>query len=615
MHWPGPRRPQIAPPWALRSSASTSVRRLGLILLLLAAPASAQEFGQWWWRGNLGLGYKSFQRTLDGTTLTDYEQQEIELGLDVNGFVIHPAVGSFDLGVDLFVTELDGTQTVDTDRFGAHGNVSLFERGKYPMRFFVERQTFDYADLETDDPFTLLGAPETLTRWGGRGRIRTGPLKGSLLGFEHTAYDLLESAGRTDVDDTQFFDWSRSFGDIRHRIRVERRDRQYGVVNLAFEDYILNLEEGGTLGEAWRWDLNGNGVYRTLGLAGGAESTYETYFLRNRFLRPVRDRDLLDIRHSHGLSSSEALSSDRHSLSVFYRWRPRPAWEIGPFVEYGMRSADGLNVSAPRAGVLVSWNRASESFTTFLTSQVSYGTLSGSGDNAPPDESQVAYLFTGSLTHRATERFSEEVEIEMSRDELRTSYDPQLDFPDLGVGVSGVGTESNDRFRLTLEHRRREGALSVYGEWSNRESTDMSSAPGFELETMTGNATLSGRRWTVRAFTGETDIRREGRPPERIEFNSASASLRLFRFLQLQASYRMDTRRFELLPALDTEQMELEADLQLGQIILHARAFERVQDPMDLDARTSKGLIISMSRRFGGWLPVVSGDGRRGSIR
>jgi len=591
--------------------------RTALLLSLLAGPATAQEFGQWWWRGNVGVGYKSFQNTLDGTTLADYEQQELEVGLDVNGYVIHPAVGSFDLGFDLFVNQLDGTQTVDTDRFGAHGSVELFQQGKYPIRLFAERQSFDYTDFPTDEPFTLLGAPETLTRWGGRGRLRTGALKGSLFGFERTTYDLLESGQGSgqDIDDTQFFDWSRTFGDIRHRLRVERRERQFGAVDVNFEDYVLNLEEGGDLGEMWRWDLNSNGIYRTLDVGNGSESTFQTYYLRNRFLRPVRKTDLLDIRHSHGITMTDTTSDDRHTLSVFYRWRPRPSWEIGPFGEYSIRSAGDVDVSTPRVGVVVAWNRAWNTLTAFVTSQVSYSTVSRSGDSGGADESRLGYSFSSSLNHRPTNGFSEELELEMTRDEQRTSPGPLVALPDLGVGLGGLGTQSKERARLTLEQRWRVRSVRAYGEWTNRQSDDMLTTPSFDLESVTGNLVLSGRRWSLRGHVGQTDINRIAQPPERLEFLSATASLRPLRFVQLRATYRTDTRQFELLPSIDSEQTEVEATLELGQIIFEARAFERIQDPMDLDARTSKGLIVSLSRRFGGWLPVVTGDGRRGSIR
>lgn len=594
------------------------VRALLLLLplVLLAAPVVAQEFGQWWWRGSVDLGYKSFTNELDGSTLVDYTQQELELGLDVNGYVLHPAVGSFQVGVDLIVNQLDGTQTIDTDRIGGRGTLELFERGKYPVRLFFERQGFDYSDFPTDDPFTLLGAPETLTRWGGRGRLRTGFLKGSLFGFEHTAYDLLEGVAGRDVDDTQFYDWSRSFGAIRHRLRVERRERRFGVVDLGLEDFIVNLEESGELGGSWQWDLNSNGIYRTLRLRDGNERTFETYFLRNRFLRPVRERDLLDIRHSHGMTMSEGRSDDRHALSVFYRWRPRPHWEIGPFGEYVRRSAGEIEASTPRVGLVVTWNRAWDAVTTLLSGQTSYSTVSRSGNGTGAfDESRFAYALRGSFTHQATEGFSEEVELEMTRDELETSPGRFLELPDLGAGLGGVGIESKDRLRLTLEQRWRSRLLSVYGEWSNRRSDDMLGVPDFDLESLTANLALSGRRWSLRGHAGETELTRQARTPERFEFTSLSASVRPVRFLRLEASYRTDSRRIDLLPTLDSEQLEVGLELQVGQIIFEAHAFERLQDSMELDGRNARGVIVSLTRRFGGWLPVITGDERRGFIR
>lgn len=592
------------------------VLRAASALFLLASPATAQQFGQWWWTGHLGLGYKSFENEVQDALVTDYQQQELELGVDVNGYVIHPAVGSFDLGLNFIVSELDGTQTIDTDRYGAHGTLKLFERGKYPLRFFITRESFDYSDLPTEDAFTLLGAPETLTRWGGRARLRAGPLRGSLLGFEHTAYDLLESVQGTDVDDTQFYDWSRTFGDVRHRVRVERRERRLGVANVSYEDYILNLEEGGNLGEAWRWDLNGNGVRRNLEIQDGSQRTFETYFIRNRLLRTVRDRDLLDVRNSHGLTTSGDVSDDRHTLSVFYRWRPRPNWEIGPFTEYSLRSTGDVETTTPRAGLVISWNRTWKDLTAFLSTQGSYASVSRSGgDFAGADESRVAYSFSGNVTHRATERFMEEVEAEVTRNELRLSPGTLLELPDLGVGLTGLGTESKDRLRLTLEQRWRLRMVRVYGEWTSRSSDDVLGSSAFDLESVSGNLTLSGRRWSLQGHMGDTEITREGTAPENLEFLSASASLRPFRFLSLRGSYRKDTRSFELLPSIDAEQKEIYAVVRIGEIALEARAFEYFQESMELTGRTTRGLVVSMSRRFGGLLPVVTGSGRRGSIR
>ena len=100
-----------------------------------------------------------------------------------------------------------------------------------------------------------------------------------------------------------------------------------------------------------------------------------------------------------------------------------------------------------------------------------------------------------------------------------------------------------------------------------------------------------------------------------MRFWAATLTLRPARRLSLAASYRADLRSLALAPDVDAERVEASADLAVGAFVLTGQGFQTTETPQDGPERRNRGVVVTLSRRFGGWLPVVTGLPDGGVIR
>ncbi len=596
---------------------------------LCAVPAAAQRFGQWWWEAQVTGSLHDAERLIDGDRISDVAQSEAKLALDLNGFVLHPAVGDFRLGFDVLFSQIEDDRQLDTERLGVRTDLSLFPRGRYPVRLYFYQQNSDH-ELDDGIRSSLLGLLDSSTRWGGRVRLRKGRLRGALIGLEHSALDFLDPVTSREIHDNQFVDWSRRGGKLKHHARLEHNFRSFSTVDLELDDLTLTLDQQGHLTPTWRWELSGAGVRRefTLGNADGSRadgsradgSRADDYRLRSRLAHTVREDDLLDLRFTLGSTrAGSGVAADNYGLALFYRWRGGRGLEVAPFAEYQSQSVNGLGVRSPRAGVAASWNRQGKALDTLLSVTTSYGLVQRDGARLPADEeeSSLAFAFSGSLAHGTARGLRKELEIELGRNDIELTPDPIFDLPDLGLPGRAVGTEDSYRARIRLGRRWQSLSLSAWSDWSLRESAGSVRLADFESETLSTNVQLGFRRFNVQASGGETRVAQEDPGDQKIRFLSARASWRPWRFLSLEAIYRADNRQFAGtgLSDVDGERLEAQLEFRLGLLSLKARGFassERTGDGREL---ASKGMTLSLSRRLAGWLPVVTGTQRRGEIR
>jgi hypothetical protein len=592
----------------------SAIRATALGLCLLTLPASAQEYGQWWWEGRIGYGAEGYLSQVDGVTSSDFEQRDLELAADLHGYLLHPRVGRFSLGLEGQSSELDGSRSVDTDRWGGHFDLDLFEGGAYPTRVFFRHRNYSYSDLG-ERPASLYGAPESLSRWGARSRIRKGLLRGLFYGFEHTGYDLLEAAGE-DTDDLRFVDWNRPLGTLRHHVRLEHRERQLSAGRLGLEDLTLTLGERGELGKQWNWNMDGSSVFRTATLSTGRQLDFDFQRVANRLLRPFGDRDRLEIRHTWSrFAPQDGDISQSHLLSLYYRWQATPRWELAPFVEYGRRQVDGETLEAPRLGLSAAWRRDGRKVDLFLSGRVSYGQLDRQDDSGRRSDRETGLGLLATASHQGDGGFRQEIELEAQRNELDFSSGPRFDVPNLGLPRDGLGTEDRLRGRLTLGHHWSRSWVEAYGEWSGERCDGAPGVADFEADTLTFSASWGGPRVSATAHGGSTMVQRRDATDEEVSFYAASLNWRPWHFFSLNGTYRRDDRQVELLPTLEGDQAQVEATFHLGRLDLSARLFRTFQQVEDGGETISDGFQIRLTRRFAGWLPVVTGDRRRGVIR
>lgn len=585
-------------------------------LMVPVAPAGAQRFGQWWWEADVGGAGRSYENLFDGVTSSRLDETSLRLDLGFHGYLGHPALGRFELGTDLLISDYENGHALDTDRLGLRGEVEILPRGTYPLRLYYHRQRYDYTGLASEDPFNLLGIPEVSERWGARARARRGLLRGLLMGVDRAGTGFVDPAADDEHHDVAFADWTRTGQRMQHHARLERTARNLGYLDLDIDDLTLELDERGEPAAGWRWEMNGLGIRRDLRYPQGQELSVDTYRVRNRVTREVRERDLVDGQYTTGFArTGEDPATRSHDLTVTYRWRVRNGLELAPFVQYGRQDADGLSVESPQAGLSASWSGQASSVDAVVSGRASYGLLERQLDGRSRDETNLAFSFSGTLGHGDAERLRKELEVEVARDELRFSLQPLVEFPDLALPRRGVGTEDFGRGRLSLSHRAGRQTITAYGEWSRRDASGNPGTPDFALEALTGSFQVSGSWLGLQANVGETSVSQSESPDQTVDFWAATARTRLWRSLSLFASYRADTRHLPGIADLDGERYELGGTWQIGQIFLDARLFESSQMLLGGPGRTTQGFQWMVSRRFAGWLPFATGTQRRGVIR
>ncbi len=590
---------------------------LWMAIGLLSGALSAQRFGQWWWDGSLGLAQRGTDNTRNGRQVNNFDQQELRLSLGVNGYLGHPALGQFRLGLDLALTEVESGRSVDTERTGLAAEVSFLPRGSYPFSLFYRQQRYDYTTPDDERTLPLLGVPDTSTEWGGKFRIRKGPLRGTLMGVNHAGYDLVSTTAREDVQDNQFVDWSRSGERLQHHVRLEHRLREYGTVDLEIEDLTLNLEQRGDLTESWGWQMSGVGIHQETGVGGDARRTSDDFRLRTRLYRSIGEDDQLDFDGNFGLSRSRGGDSvESAGLAVFYRWRLRQRWELAPFVRYGRQTAGEVEIQAPRAGLSLSWQGTRGEFNWLAGGSVSYGSLKRRDPKVDSNESQSAFSVNASIGHGKAQRLRKELEVEAGRNQLRFSRTGlPTDLADLGLVVRALGDEDFYRARSTLSHRWDSKSLSGWAEWSRREATNNAVVTGFSSDTLTSTLQFGSRQFTLQANVGKTRVDQPVTGDQEIRFRSFGARWKPWRHLSFNGSYRGDVRDLVQAPDIDGDRIEITLELRLGQIVVVASAFETNEYFAGGDGRSNRGVRWAISRRLAGWLPIVTGTQRRGVIR
>lgn len=618
--WPATRHVSSVSPGApsssrRRLSTAISLRLLLVLLPALLCPPSAetQDFGQWWWDGTLGLGQRGLMNSLTGFDTTRIEERDLQLSLGLNGFLGHPALGDFRLGVDLFLSELRNGESLDRDSTGFSLDLNVLPRGAYPLRLFARRMRFDFSAPASPRPFSRL--PDTTSVAGARLRIRRGTLRGTLVGVEHSSLDFVDPDLDNEIDERQYVDWGRQIGSIQNHMRLERSRRTFSFSEAEIDDLVLTLSQQGKLTDLWEWQLSGTGIQRDVEVAGRQAADSDDLRLRNVVSRPIGRRDQLQIQTTLALANAGGgASSSGYGTGLFYRVGLKPGLQLSPFVEYFRQSSELFDSRAPRAGLIFTWGR-NGTVKTLLTTQGSYATLDRQRDGLVESENLLALSLAGTVSHGEPSGLLKELELELSHNDLRLSQEPIAELPDLGLAQTGLRSEDRTRLRLRLAHAWRRSQLSGWIEGSRREGTGQLQGSDFENETLSANLQASLGRVTVRGGAGATRLQQGALAEQEIRFDSLTLSWRPWRLLSLHASYRTDERILALVPDFGIDRWEAGLSFQLGQLVLRAEAFEQTES-IDLGPeRNYRGFRWTLTRRFSGWLPVITGLQRRGVIR
>jgi hypothetical protein len=591
--------------------ASPRVARILVLPALLAAsPASAQQYGQWSWEGALGGTARSYRNSLDLAPTVSDDELSADVALGVDGFLGHPAVGRFGLLGTAGLVNYRGLRTFDSRRWGVNANLSLLPQGRFPLTLYASRQAYKYSEITQGDPLLLAGIPDTSLGLGGRFRMRAGPLKGTLLGYDRSNIAYQEAGDASALQETAFADWSRGGRRFDQHLRLEHQRQDFGLVDYGIRDLTGNFDQTARLGGGWRWELFAYGVRRRLDFAGAA-SQIDNARTSQRFIDVMSPRATLELDYDGGLSRGEEADFQTHTGLVRLQLRPAEDWTFTPYGGYGIQIADGTRLRAPQAGLSASWARSKGALDLVFTEGVGIAWLQVEGG---PRDSNLSLSVGATVGHGDEQGLRKEFEASWARNSLRRAGEPVEGLPDLGVGLAGVGTEDSLRGRMTL--RRRIGSstsLYAYGEASRREITGVAGAGGPSVDTLTGTLQLAGRRASAAANVGTSRV---GAPStQEIRFWAATLTLRPLRRLSLAASYRADHRSLVLAPDVDAERVEASADFAVGAFVLTAQGFQTTETPQNGPERRNRGAVVTLSRRFGGWLPIVTGLPDGGVIR
>jgi hypothetical protein len=597
-----------------------SIRILSLalpILLTVAASASSQTFGRWWWQGQIGLEQWTTENLSGGTRLSKSDRLGLRIAGSLNGFVVHPTIAAFRLDLDATLANLEGGALSESDALGGGLDLRFLPKSNYPLRLGFRRRNFDYAVPEEDDPEILFSRPENSTQWLAQWSVRKGLLNGLLLKFDRTTNEFLDPEARDGLHDSQLIKWGRTTGRVRHQIRIQRNRDIYGITDFDRENLAIYIDERNVKGKVWTWMVNGSG-FRSRFFTGGREQQMDQLRLFGKTFRHVRgsDRVELDVDADSVQIDAEG-PTRRFSLTGLYRWHPAARLQVVPFARYvGQEIQDG-SLRSPRLGVSVIWNWVRPKFSSVFAFTSNFGQINRSGATEGGDESSTSFTVTETLVHGDQKRLRKELELNLTRDELNLTLEQPLDPSDpLDLRfVRGVGLQDSARVRTKLERQWGPRTSSLWIDWVRTESTgDLQPIP-FTSESYTGNLQYSQSRVNLVATFGKTSLDRVDADDQNVQFARLWVSWQPWRYLRLNAFYRANQQAVRFAPRLDGNSLEARVDVAIGLLIFEARVFETTQEFADGLPRTNRGFNWSIRRRFRGWLPIASAPKRRGTIR
>ena len=590
----------------------------GLLLALVATtPAAAQRFGQWWWDGEAGYAERQQENLLDTERINRYFERDLRLALGLNGYLGHPALGSFRLGLEYLAFDLDGDWRQNSRQVGYSLRLDALPRGSYPFSISVRRGSYDYSQPRGTEAFSLLSYPDVATTWTGRLRLRQGPLTGLLLGADLSTFEFVDAALDPELRQVAFADWARDFGPFRNHFRVDRQFNDYSQVDYTTELWTASFDQFARLAEVWNWQLSLSGIRSDISFNNGPASALDDFRLLHRLSREVRGgRDLVDFRLEGSLVRPGLSPEIRgYGGTLYYRWRPSLGTQLAPFLAYADVTGDGNTYRSSRAGLEASRSVTGKSFDSVIAARASYGKVDRGVESARPDEGQAAYSASLTLGHGEATRLRQELELEAGRNELRLARPEALSPLEPTAQFVGIGDEDFARARLRLDRRGANAGLGGWVEWSLRQTTLLPDESELDRETLSYTVDLNYRRLSLAANAGESRVASSARPDLSFRFFGGSLSWRIWRAIEARASYRADRREFLSQPSLDASRAEAGLVFHYGLLDLRADVFESTEQIADGSERRNRGMRWSITRRFAGWLPFATGGQRRGEIQ
>ena len=579
-------------------------------------PVAAQEYGQWTWDASLGVRGRHFSNDIQGQETSRTRHTNLGLALGMDGYIMHPAFAHFRLGADFLYTDTT-VQGRDNKAIGLNAALEFLPTSRIPSRFFFADQQFDYFDLSFQDPLISLRSPDRNRNFGGSLNSRRGAFRGMTLAVRRTEISFLDPNSREDVQQQERFEWVRNFGRLAHAFKLEHNARQFGITELDYDDLVGSLDERRPLGERWTWNLNASAFRRKSISDGLPESRNFLGQMNNRFRRDLNTNEWFEIRQRSVRSEQGNINSDMlHGLTLTWNRPLGRGWAIAPFADYSRLTGNIRQVTAPLLGLTTVWQGQGERLDGTFNASTSFGDVQTDLATETSSNRAIAVLLSGSLGHGVAQGgLRKEITVAVSRNELRLERELVDGLPDPVTPLGGLGLENTFRARGSLRHHRNSRQFLFTGEWRLRESQDALTTVETSAQRLYGTLEYSAGQLQVLADIAGTEVERSLGQDEKLLGAGIRARWQPWRLVALRARYRRDERNLVLTPDIDSDRYEVGADVQLGQTVLRVGYYVVVNRLEARDNTTRGNLIWSLSRRFGGLLPVRTGKARRGTIR
>jgi hypothetical protein len=562
------------------------------------------------------LGFERNEDLVDGETRRRFNQQTLDLLLGLNGYIVHPAFAKFRIDTTFRLRQFESSGSPDRNDLGFGGDLRMFRTGATPLRLFYRHQLYDYDPPSDESAAYLLGNVDSMTRWGGNLGVRRGALRGTRVDVFTNAVNFVDDQIPQDVSERQTISWARRQQKFTHNLAFERVAFEYGRSMFDQENLRLRADEKGEIARGWTWNSTADLLRREVVSGIGDPSTTDSYRFLNRFSHRIRTRDSLDlVANFSGFRLTSKPSTRTNDLSVFYRMRPGPAWEIAPFLQTSSQRTNGLQVDANQAGMRATWHGRARRVNVGLTGNAAYSAAERDDSVMQEETDQVSYGLSGTVSRNGDAPLRAHLDFLWARNALNLVREPIVELPGLGLPASDVTSENIYSLKVNLGREWGYRSGSFFGEWRRQEGTRGSDPTARTLDRFRGGLQLKNRRFNAFADLGETRQQIEEQPDQIFRFAGARASWRPMTYLTFLARYRMDKREQVVGPDIDGEFLEARTSIRLGLLTVWISARQRTQSTADSGDITDRSLGIWVTSQYSSWLPIVTGTKRRGIIR
>lgn len=578
-----------------------------MVLCAIAATASAQQYGQWTWDAGISARQRGYEFTESEETVSELQERDGLLSLGVNGYVLHPAIAAFRVGLDTNLTKREGGATLGSRKVGYRGDLRIFPTGAYPVHVYASRQRYDYDDAS---PAARIGSvPDDITTFGARVRVRSGPLTGLVARAERSRIGLLGPYGGVESHQNQLADWAGGGKGWQHHYRLERQARTFAASRYSTDDVSLLADES-YRSAAWQWTSSSQLIRRGWSSETISGSSITALRVQNRFLRTSSRTRTWELQQSSGITLAD-LSSQSHTLGARYSIATGGNFTVAPFANLGVQTSNSLQVFAPQAGVSATWTAAKGPVSALVSGSAASLLLQTDGEGFSSRDSSVTAGAGASLSFRPRRGLHSQVESYVSRNELRRSGET-IAASSVLVPTGGVGTEDRTQARITLGRKWRPFGAHFYVDWVSQATSGELQVNPYSAETLSSSLQVTLRNVNVSMSAGNATL--EQNRVQELHFVTAAARVRIARTLSVVLAHREERRSAVGEPEVDGARSEAGLSLRLGSYAIEPQAFVSRQRSGGPE-RSNRGFTVTIARGFGGVLPIVTGMQRRGVVR